>query len=161
MSQSNSGGGACGVTASGVRRQGVDVVVDIVRKNPGLDSFCIAWTYAGGRIENGQLVGTCRPLPPNEFAVAVSLQKRVLDAKKLNRIEVCQSRAVVRKRDDGSVIRAEAYKLPGHIPTGVGMSRPDRLPPPSKPRVEPVVPVDPDVAKVAVGDFESLQGLLD
>ncbi len=148
MSQSNSGGSACGITASGGRRQGVDLVVDIVRRHPGLDSFSIAWTHAGGRIEGGQLVGTCERMHPRWFAEVMSLQKRVLDAKKLEQIEVCQSRAVVRKRDDGSVIQAEVYKLPGSVPVGVSLSRPDQLPPPREPRVNPVL-LDPAVSEAS------------
>ncbi len=143
MSQSNSGGGACGVTASGKRKDGVDIVVDQLRYEPGLDGFCIAWRYAGGEIRNGQLVGMCKPLPPDRFAAVLSMQKRVIDAKAKGLIVPCDSRAVLRKHSNGKVIRAETYKLPGALPVGVGMSRPDRLPPP------PVTRVDPDVSEAS------------
>ncbi len=149
--QSNSGAGACGITASGGRRDGIATVVDIVGKMPGLDGFCIAWVHAGGEIRNGQLVGMCERMPPGKFAEVLSLQKRVQDAEKTDKIVPCSSKVVVRKRDDGRLIRAKAYKLPGHVPVGVGMSRPDQMKPPSnaqKPAPMPLVPIDPDVREV-------------
>lgn len=156
---SNSGGSACGTTQNGVRKEGVDIVVDQLRGRPGLDGFCIAWTYAGGEIRNGQLVGTCERLPPDKFAMVLSMQKRVIDAKARGLIEVCSSRVVQRKHGNGRVIHTETYKLPGHVPVGVGMSRPDRLPPPRESRSVIDVPVDPEIK--CVTDFKSLRGLLD
>lgn len=158
MNQSNSGGSACGATQNGVRKEGVDIVVDQLRGRPGLDGFCIAWTYAGGEIRNGQLVGTCERLPPDKFAMVLSMQKRVIDAKAKGLIEVCSSRVVQRKHSNGKVIHTETYKLPGSVPVGASLSRPDQLPP-REPRVVIDVLFYPEIKSVT--DFKSLRGLLD
>lgn len=112
MTQSNSGSSACGLTASGKRRDGVELVVELVGRYPGHDAFTLAWIYAGGRIEGGQLVGQCRPLTLNEFSTALSLQKRVKDAEMLGKIVPSEVRKALRLRD-GKPIRATAYRLAG------------------------------------------------
>lgn len=161
MNQSNSGGGACGVTQGGKRKEGVDIVADQLRGKPGLDGFGIAWTYAGGQIRNGQFVGVCQPMAPDKFAMVLSMQKRVIDAKAKKVIVPCESRAVLRKHANGKLIRTETYKLPGSVVTGVSMSRPDAMPPPREPRSMPDVPTDPDVQDIKPGDFKSLMDLAD
>ncbi len=160
MEQSNSAIGACGITASGGRRDGIATVVDIVGKMPGLDGFCIAWVHAGGEIRNGQLVGMCERMPPGRFAEVLSLQKRVQDAEKTDKIVPCSSKVVVRKRDDGRVIRAKTYKLPGHVPVGVSASRPGHLssnvsPMTAKPqpKPKPKAAVPPAKASAIVSDL--------
>lgn len=110
--QSNSGGSACGLTASGKRRDGVGLVVDLVGQYPGFDAFTLAWLHAGGRVENGQLVGSCQPLSLERFSAVLSLQKRVKDAEMLGKIVPSDIRKVQRLRD-GKPIKATAYKLAG------------------------------------------------
>lgn len=110
--QTNSGGSACGLTASGKRRDGVALVTELVGRYPGHDAFTLAWIYAGGRIESGQLVGQCRPLSLSEFSTALSLQKRVKDAEMLGKIVPSEVRKVLRLRD-GKPIKATAYRLAG------------------------------------------------
>lgn len=112
MTQSNSGSSACGLTASGKRRDGVGLVVELVGKYPGHDAFTLAWIHAGGRIENGRLVGSCRPLDLQTFSTVLSIQKRVKDAEMLGKIVPSEVQKVLRLRD-GKPIKAAAYRLAG------------------------------------------------
>lgn len=112
MTQSNSGNSACGLTASGKRRDGVGLVVELVGKYPGFDAFTLAWVFAGGRIEGGRMVGSCRPLDLQTFSTVLSFQKRVKDAEMLGKIVPSEVRKVLRLRD-GRPIKATAYRLAG------------------------------------------------
>jgi hypothetical protein len=112
---SNSGYEACNVTASGVRKDGVVTVVDILRSNPGLDGFSVAWLHAGGSIQNGRLVGQCKALSVDRFAVVLSMQKRIKDAELQGKIESCPSVVVRTRLKEGATIpiKAQGYKLKG------------------------------------------------
>lgn len=145
--QSNSGSSACGLTASGKRRDGVGLVVELVSKYPGHDAFTLAWVYAGGRIEGGQLVGQCRPLSLAEFSTALSLQKRVKDAEMLGKIVPSDVRKVLRLRD-GRPIKATAYRLAG-VQVSVPVVR------------EVAKPVPAPSSAASASGFAALRALLD
>lgn len=145
--QSNSGGSACGLTASGKRRDGVGLVVDLVGRYPGHDAFTLAWIYAGGRVEGGQLVGQCRPLTLAEFSTALSLQKRVKDAEMLGKIVPSEVRKVLRLRD-GKPIKATAYRLAG-VQVSVPVVR------------EAVKPVPATSPAASASRFADLRAMLD
>ena len=83
-SQSNSGHGACEITRGGKRSDGVNVVVDIVSRYPGIDSFGASCVHAGMSVEwrDGQyhLVGKTRQLSSDELAKVIKIQARFADA---------------------------------------------------------------------------------
>lgn len=82
--------------------------VDLVGKNPGVNSFGLCWIYAGGRVEGGKLVGDAGGLSLTRFAGLLKLQARLFDAKKQGKI----------KTGDSIVESTSAFNYRGREPVG-------------------------------------------
>ncbi len=146
--QTNSGASACGISASGVRKEGVEVVVDIIRQYPNVDGFTVAWLFAGGEIRDGRLVGTTQAMNVDVFAQAVSIQKRIKDAEMKKLIKPVPYNRVVRVRD-GRRIEAQAFIVADGVPLQLTPA------PPAKP---PERKADPVNVASMMDDLRALLG---
>ena len=119
---SSSGFGACYASATGKRRQGIEVAVDWIKRYPGIDAFSVAWLEAGGKFDpsTGQLTGATHNLDMDAFARVLKVTSRVqeaLDRGLVVKVARCVSRPV----------QSSGLALPGVIVKRVVLA-PNELP---------------------------------
>ena len=119
---SSSGFGACYASATGKRRQGIEIALDWIKRYPGIDGFSVAWLEAGGEFDptTGQLTGATHALDLEQFARVLKLASRVqeaLDRKLIVKVARCVNRPV----------QSAGFALPG-VKVKAVMPLPDVVP---------------------------------
>lgn len=120
---SSSGFGACYASATGKRKQGIEIALDWIKRYPGIDGFSVAWLEAGGEFDptTGQLTGATHALDLEQFARVLKLASRVqeaLDRKLIVKVARCVNRPV---QSAGfalpNVTVTRSLPEPKHVPT--------------------------------------------
>lgn len=82
--------------------------VDIVKQYPGLNSFALAWVYAGGSINNNKLCGVTGSMGLSHFAGLLKFQARLFDAKKQKKV----------KTGESYIVSSSSLNFRGRVPVG-------------------------------------------
>ena len=122
---SSSGFGACYASATGIRKQGIEVAMDWIKRYPGIDGFSVAWLEAGGEFDptTGQLTGATHALDLEQFARVLKLASRVqeaLDRKLIVKVARCVNRPV----------QSAGFALPG-VTVKRALPEPKQIPSPA------------------------------